>query len=70
ERIEFRWNSRVRRILADAKTGVTGVEVVDTASGRTDRLACNGLFIAIGHTPNTAVLQGQLDMDPDGYLRT
>ncbi|NIQ93676.1 MAG: thioredoxin-disulfide reductase [Desulfuromonadales bacterium] len=70
ERIVFRWNSRVDRILTDEKTGVTGVEIVDLASGETATEACTGLFIAIGHTPNTALFEGQLGMDDAGYLST
>jgi thioredoxin reductase (NADPH) len=47
--------------------GVTGVRVASTRDGKTRDLAITGLFIAIGHTPNTELFQGQLDMK-DGYI--
>jgi thioredoxin reductase (NADPH) len=68
-KIEFRWNSRVTEIFGDDK--VTGIELTDTVDGSVSKLDVTGLFVAIGHRPNTDLFRGQLDMDPDtGYLRT
>ncbi|MCL6548663.1 MAG: thioredoxin-disulfide reductase [Alicyclobacillus sp.] len=49
---------------------VTGLEVRDNASGETRVIAADGVFVAIGHTPNTSFLKGQLDLDDRGYIRT
>ena len=68
-KIEFRWNSVVTEIFGD--TTVTGIELTDTVDGSVSRLDVTGLFIAIGHRPNTDLFVGQLAMDPDtGYLIT
>jgi thioredoxin reductase (NADPH) len=69
-KIAFRWNALVEAILGDREQGVQGVRIRDRESGATEELACDGLFIAIGHTPNTALFAGQLDMDSEGYLVT
>jgi thioredoxin reductase (NADPH) len=69
-KIAFRWNSRVEAILGDREQGVQGVRIRDRENGATEDLVCDGLFIAIGHTPNTALFAGQLDMDSEGYLVT
>ena len=62
------WNSRVVEVLGyDA---ITGVRIEDTVTGEKSDLAVGGLFVAIGHTPNTAFLGGQLDLTPHGYIRT
>ena len=49
---------------------VTGLRVRDTLTTRTETLPCKGVFVAIGHTPNTHVFKGQLAMDPNGYIQT
>ncbi len=49
---------------------VTGLEVKDNESGELRTFATQGIFVAIGHSPNTAFLKGQLDLDPVGYIRT
>jgi len=69
-RIDFRWNTQVKAILGDGQTGVTGVRLHDTASDAEEDFPCDGLFIAIGHTPNTALFRGQLELDVNGYLVT
>lgn len=69
ERISFCWNSTVSAILED-QAGVVGVRIQDVASGTEQDVECDGLFVAIGHTPNTELFQGQLEMDPQGYLLT
>ena len=70
-KIEFLWNVAVDEILGDAPNGgVTGVTVVDTVTGARRTVPLEGLFIAIGHEPNTRLVAGQLDMDPRGYIVT
>jgi thioredoxin reductase (NADPH) len=69
-KIEFRWNSAVEEILADERGVVESVSLRDTVSGERSTLPVEGVFVAIGHTPNTSVFAGQLDMDENGYLRT
>lgn len=66
--IEFRWNAQVTEVLGDDR--VTGVRLVDTTSGDISELALDGLFVAIGHEPNTALLAGQLELEDNGYVRT
>ncbi|MGH7475169.1 MAG: thioredoxin-disulfide reductase [Longimicrobiales bacterium] len=67
-KIRFLWNAVVVEVLGDDY--VTGVRVRDTQSGAEDELRVGGLFIAIGHTPNTAFLEGQLELYPSGYIKT
>ena len=67
-KIRFRWNTEVIDVLGDHK--VTALRLRDTQTGETSELPVGGLFLGIGHTPNTAAFQGQLDMDENGYLRT
>ncbi len=66
--IEFRWNAQVTEVLGETK--VTGVTLLDTVTGETSEMAVTGLFVAIGHVPNTAALDGQLETDEQGYVRT
>jgi len=67
-KIEFRWNSTVSAIVGDER--VEAVELTNTVSGETSTLPIGGLFVAIGHRPNTDVFKGVLDMDENGYLVT
>ncbi len=64
--IRLHWNSTLDEVLGDA-SGVTGVRLKDTVSGETSELALTGVFVAIGHKPNTDLFAGQLEMR-DGYL--
>ena len=66
--VAIKWNSVLDEVLGD-QTGVTGMRIKDVASGASAQLELHGLFIAIGHTPNTQIFEGQLDMK-DGYIRT
>lgn len=66
ENIEFIWNAEILRLQYD-KT-VTGLVLRDKVTGAESALACDGLFVAIGRTPNTALLQGQLELDAGGYI--
>jgi len=66
--IELKLHSVLDEVLGDA-SGVTGVRLKNVQSGATEELALMGCFIAIGHSPNTGIFEGQLEMK-DGYLRT
>jgi thioredoxin reductase (NADPH) len=67
-KIEFLWNHTVTDILGDHT--VEGIEVTSTVDGSTSTLPVTGLFVAIGHRPNTDLFAGVLDMDENGYLIT
>ena len=67
-KIEFKWNSQVTEILGDDK--LQGVGLVDTATGQKSKLDVTGLFVAIGHRPNTDLFKGILEMEDNGYLKT
>jgi thioredoxin reductase (NADPH) len=67
-KIDFLWNSRVIDVLGD--TTVTGVRVSNVVSEEEHDLAISGLFVAIGHEPNTTLFKGQLDLEANGYVRT
>jgi thioredoxin reductase (NADPH) len=70
-KIEMRWNAVVEEILGqDDPPGVTGVRLRDTVSGATDALAVDGVFMAIGHDPATALFKDQIQMDSEGYIVT
>ncbi len=69
-KVEFAWNSVVGEILGTTDGGVQGVRLKDTQTGETRELATDGVFIAIGHTPNTQIFKGQLEMDDNGYIIT
>ncbi|MBI4413729.1 MAG: FAD-dependent oxidoreductase, partial [candidate division NC10 bacterium] len=68
-RIAFQWNSVVEEILGKEDHGVRGLRLKRTDTGEQTELKVDGLFIAIGHSPNTGLFRGQLDMDAVGYLR-
>lgn len=68
-KIEILWNSGVAQVYGDDKQGMTGVRLLSTV-GEPDRdLDASGMFVAIGHTPNTKFLRGQLAMNEKGYLK-
>jgi thioredoxin reductase (NADPH) len=67
-KIEFRWNSEVVEALGDSK--LSGVRLRDTVTGEESELPVTGLFVAIGHDPNTSLFHGQLELDDDGYIVT
>jgi thioredoxin reductase (NADPH) len=68
EKITFIWNSVVEDILgADV---VTGVRLKNVVTGKSADLPCAGVFVAIGHRPNTTLFAGQLDMDEKDYIKT
>jgi len=67
-KIEFRWNSVVTDVLGDTK--VSGVRLRDTVDGSESELAVSGLFVAIGHEPNSSLLKGQIELEDNGYVKT
>jgi len=67
-KIRIRWNAVVESVLGT--DSVTGVQLRDVVTGESTTLEVTGLFVAIGHAPNTAVFRGILDMDEAGYLLT
>ena len=62
------WNSVVDEVLDVTENRVTGVRLKNIVTGENSTLGCAGVFVAIGHTPNTQIFQGQLTMDEAGYL--
>jgi len=66
--IEFRWNSQVTDVLGDDR--LAGLRLRDTLTGETSDLQVGGLFVAIGHEPNTSLLDGQLELEENRYVRT
>ncbi|MBA2353692.1 MAG: thioredoxin-disulfide reductase [Acidobacteria bacterium] len=69
-KISFRWNTAVEEILAGPRGDVTGVRLTHLTLGTEDVLDVDGVFVAIGHIPNTGLFKGQLAMDAGGYLET
>jgi thioredoxin reductase (NADPH) len=67
-KIEVRWNHTLEEVTGDA-SGVTGIKVKSTTDGALTALALQGVFIAIGHKPNTDIFEGQLEMH-NGYIKT
>ena len=70
EKIEFIWNTTVEEIVGTPEEGVTGVRLLNTETGEEQVFPCAGVFVAIGHKPNTDLFKGWLDMDEVGYLKT
>jgi thioredoxin reductase (NADPH) len=58
----------VEDVLGDPQTGVTGVRIRNLKTNDTTTLPAHGMFVAIGHTPNTAFLDGQLKLDSQGFI--
>ena len=68
--IEIMWNSTVDDIIGSKDTGVTGAVIKDTVSNDIREVICDGIFMAIGHVPNTGVFNNQLKLDDKGYIVT
>lgn len=68
EKIKFAWNTQVVEVLGEEK--VSGLKVKDTQTGEERVLDVTGVFVAIGHVPNTTLVQGQVDLEENGYVRT
>ncbi len=69
-KIAFRWDSVVADILGSREEGVTGLVLQDVKTGARSNFSCQGLFVAIGHEPNTKLFAGQIELDAKGYVRT
>jgi thioredoxin reductase (NADPH) len=69
-KIEFLWSHEVVDILGNKEDGVDKLKVIDNKTDKIHDFDCDGLFIAIGHIPNTEIFEGQLDMDDSGYIKT
>ena len=67
-KIEFKWNSQVNEIIGTDK--LEGIGLVDTVTGESSKMSVTGLFVAIGHRPNTDLFKNILDMEANGYLQT
>src|SRR6266852_8136456 len=70
DKIEFIWNTDVVAIIGTPEQGVTGVHLRNVETGEEKVFDCEGVFIAIGHKPNTHLVKGQLEMDAVGYIKT
>ncbi|MED9821273.1 MAG: thioredoxin-disulfide reductase [Christensenellales bacterium] len=66
ENVEFRWNSTVDALLHDDR--LTGVRLKDVKTGETSELTCDGVFVSVGRKPATALVQGQIELDGNGYI--
>ena len=64
--VEFRWNSAVSQLLHDSK--VTGVTIRDVNTGEESKLDCDGVFVSIGRSPASQLVENQLDLDASGYI--
>ena len=67
-KIHFEWNTEVVDVTDNGSGAVTGLQIRNNRTGTEKVLAVDGVFVAIGHTPNTALFAGQLEMDGAGYL--
>ena len=68
EKIEFRWSTVVTDVCGDTK--VSGLRLRDIVSGEESELNATGLFVAIGHEPNSALVKGQIELEDNGYIKT
>lgn len=69
-KIEFVWDTVVTDVLDTAQNKVTGVKLKNVKTGASRDFPCDGLFLAIGHKPNTELFQGQIERDAKGYIQT
>lgn len=67
-KVQPQWDSVVTEVLGDDERGVTGVRIKNVKSGAEKQLEAAGMFVAIGHTPNTRFLEGQLALNPQGFI--
>ncbi len=66
----FMLNTTIDEIIGEPGAGVRGVRLRNTATGAISEMACDGVFMAIGHAPNTGIFEGKLDLDSKGYIAT
>ncbi len=69
-KIDFLWNKVVTEVLGNQKDGVTALRLKDSQTGEESEFACEGLFLAIGHKPNSEIFKGQIETDENGYIIT
>lgn len=69
-KIDFLWDSVIVDILDPAKKRVVGAKVKNVKTGKIEEVPCDGIFVAIGHDPNTQIFKGKLEMNSAGYLIT
>ncbi len=69
-KISFEWNTDVDEITDTAKGEVTGIVLTNNKTGARKEVAVDGVFVAIGHTPNTSLFRNQIELDPNGYIVT
>ena len=70
EKVKFVWNKQVVEVLGAREGGVTGLKLEDTVTGEISEFPTQGLFLAIGHIPNTKPFVGKMETDEEGYLLT
>jgi thioredoxin reductase (NADPH) len=70
DKINFIWDTPVEEILGTQEAGVNGLRLRNLNTDQESILECDGVFIAIGHKPNTELFKGQLELDDVGYLKT
>ena len=70
EKIEIMWHTEIKEILGTKEEGVTGVKIYNSETKEESEFPTQGVFIAIGHKPNTELFKDVLDMDDVGYLIT
>ncbi len=68
-KITFMWNSKVIEVLGSESSGVSALKVQNVQTGEITEIAMDGLFVAIGHNPNTGFLNGQLPLDDSGFIK-
>jgi thioredoxin reductase (NADPH) len=69
DKIQFEWNNTLEEVLGNDQEGVTGVRLASAVGEGTRELPASGVFLAIGHTPNTGMLKGQVELTEKGYIR-
>jgi thioredoxin reductase (NADPH) len=67
-KIKVKWNNAIEEVLGTEENGVTGVRLQSTTDQTGEILEASGLFVAIGHTPNTSFLEGQVKLNETGYI--
>lgn len=71
KKIKIKWDHELQEVLGiDDPLEVTGMKIKNTKTGDVSEIKVDGIFIAIGHVPNTALFKGQIDMDKEGYINT
>ena len=69
-KINVYWNSIISEIIGNKQDGVSGVMIEDSVKGDLREEKCDGVFMAIGHTPNSQLFEGYLELDSNGYIKT